>query len=206
MRPLLIATHNPGKVREYRALLADLELQVLYLDDLGITADVAETGTTFAENATLKAQSYAAMSGLLTWSDDSGLEVDALGGRPGVYSARYGGPGLSDHDRLLHLLDELRAYPPAGWTARFRCVVALAEPHGTLFTADDQVEGIITDPPRGQHGFGYDPIFYMPAYGATMAELDPALKNRVSHRAKAAQAAKLYLARLLQTGAPPHAG
>jgi XTP/dITP diphosphohydrolase len=198
MRQLLIATHNPGKLREYRALLADLDLQVLYLDDLGITHDVPETGTTFAENAILKAQSYASMSGLLTWSDDSGLEVDVLDGRPGVYSARYGGPGLTDHDRLLRLLDELRAYPPATWTARFQCVVALADPQGNVVTVADQVEGIITDQPRGDHGFGYDPIFYMPAFQATMAELDPSLKNQVSHRAKAAQAAKQRLVQLLQ--------
>ncbi len=203
MRQLLIATHNPGKLREYRALLADLDLQVLYLDDLGITHDVPETGATFAENAILKAQSYATMSGLLTWSDDSGLEVDALEGRPGVYSARYGGPGLTDHDRLLRLLDELRAFPPATWTARFRCVVALADPLGEVVTVADQVEGIITDRPRGAHGFGYDPIFYMPAFQATMAELDPALKNQVSHRAKAARAAKTRLVHILQAGVWP---
>lgn len=201
MRQLLIATHNPGKLREYRALLADLDLQVLYLDDLGITHDIPETGTTFAENAILKAVGYAEMSGMLTWSDDSGLEIDALNGRPGVYSARYGGPGLTDWDRIVRVLDELRGYPPAAWTARFQCVVALAEPHGQVLTVEDRVEGIITDRPRGEHGFGYDPIFYMPDYAATMAELDPAHKNQISHRAKAAAAAKQVLARRLQEDA-----
>ena len=200
MRPLLIATHNPGKLREYRALLADLDFQVLNLDDVGITHDVEETGTTFAENAILKATGYAAMSGMLTWSDDSGLEVDALDGRPGVYSARYGGPGLSDRDRLLRLLDELRSYPQPTWTARFHCVVALAEPDGRVKTVEDSVEGVITDRPRGEHGFGYDPIFYMPDHQATMAELAPALKNQISHRAKASQAAKQVLAQILATG------
>jgi XTP/dITP diphosphohydrolase len=200
MRQLLIATHNQGKLREYRALLADLDLQVLYLNDLGITHDIPETGTTFAENAILKATGYAAMSGMLTWSDDSGLEIDALEGRPGVYSARYGGPGLTDRDRFLRVLDELRAFPPAHWTARFHCVVALAEPDGRVLTVDDRVEGIITDQPRGEHGFGYDPIFYMPDFGATLAELDPALKNQISHRAKASAAAKQLLARILAEG------
>lgn len=197
MRKLLIATHNPGKVREYRELLTGLDLEVTNLDAVGITLDIEETGTTFAENAILKARAYAELSGLLTWSDDSGLEVDALDGRPGVYSARYGGPGLSERDRYLRLLDELRAHPRQSWTARFRCVVALALPTGEIHTVDDTLEGIITDRPAGEHGFGYDPIFYLPDYQATLAQLAPSLKNEISHRGKASQQAKQLLRHLL---------
>lgn len=197
MQKLLIATHNQGKLREFRQLLADLELEVTDLDAVGITHDVEETGTTFAENAILKARAYAEMSGLLTWSDDSGLEVDALDGRPGVYSARYGGPGLDSRDRYLLVLDELRAHPRETWTARFRCVVALVLPDGQLYTVDDTVEGMITDQPRGEFGFGYDPIFYLPEYQATLAELQPEIKNEISHRGKASRATKQLLRQLL---------
>jgi XTP/dITP diphosphohydrolase len=197
MQKLLIATHNQGKLREYRQLLTDLDLEVIDLDAVGITHDVEETGTTFAENAVLKARAYAEMSGLLTWSDDSGLEVDALDGRPGVYSARYGGPDLSQRDRYLLLLDELAAHPRHQWTARFRCVVALALPNGELYTVDDKLEGVIIDQPAGEHGFGYDPIFYLPEYQATLAELSPEIKNQISHRGKASRAAKELLRNLL---------
>lgn len=195
---LLIATHNQGKLREFRHLLSDLDLEVIDLEGAGITHDVEETGTTFAENAILKARAYAEMSGLLTWSDDSGLEVDALNGRPGVYSARYGGAGLSPRDRYLLLLEELRGYPRDQWTARFRCVVALALPNGEVHTVEDTLEGIITDQPAGEHGFGYDPIFYLPEYQATLAELQPAFKNEISHRAKASRKAKALLQNLIK--------
>jgi XTP/dITP diphosphohydrolase len=197
MQRLLVATHNPGKIREYRELLADLELDVVDLDAVGITHDVEETGATFAENAILKARAYAELSGLLTWSDDSGLEVDALGGQPGVFSARYGGPGLDERDRYLLLLEKLREHPRQRWTARFRCVVALVMPNGQLYTVDDTLEGMITDQPAGEHGFGYDPIFYLPSYQATLAELPPAVKNGISHRGKAARRAKHRLRQLL---------
>jgi XTP/dITP diphosphohydrolase len=205
MQKLLVATHNPGKVREYRELLTDLDLEVTSLDAVGITQDVEETGATFAENAILKARAYADLSGLLTWSDDSGLEVDALDGRPGVYSARYGGPGLSERDRYMLILDELRAHPRQNcphqtWTARFRCVVALALPNGELHTVEDTVEGVITDQPAGEHGFGYDPIFYLPDYQATLAQLPPDIKNEISHRGKAARSAKQLLRQLLAQG------
>lgn len=199
MQKLLIATHNQGKLREYRQLLTDLDLDVTDLDAVGITHDVEETGTTFAENAILKARTYAEMSGCLTWADDSGLEVDALDGRPGVYSARYGGPGLSQRDRYLLLLEELRAHPRTTWTARFRCVVALVLPNGDVHTVDDTLEGLITDQPTGEHGFGYDPVFYLPEYSATLAELTSDVKNQISHRGKASRAAK----QLLKTLLPP---
>lgn len=202
MQKLLIATHNQGKLREFRQLLTGLDpkvpdLEITDLDAIGITHDVEETGSTFAENAILKARAYAEMSSLLTWSDDSGLEVDALDGRPGVYSARYGGSGLSRRERYLLLLDELRAHPGKSRTARFRCVVALALPNGELHTVEDTLEGVITDQPRGDQGFGYDPIFYLPEYKATLAELSPEIKNQISHRGKAARAAKQLLRTLL---------
>jgi XTP/dITP diphosphohydrolase len=200
MQKLLIATHNQGKLREFRQLLSDLDLEVADLDAVGITEDVEETGTTFAENAILKARAYAEMSGLLTWADDSGLEIDALEGRPGVYSARYGGPGLSPRDRYLLVLDELKAHPRETWTARFRCVVALALPNGEVHTVEDAVEGVITDQPAGEHGFGYDPIFYIPEYQATMAEISAEIKNQISHRGKASRAARQLLQKLLADG------
>ena len=197
MRTLLIATHNQGKIREYRALLAELPLVVTWLDDEGVTLEVDETGATFTENATLKAATYARLTGLWTWADDSGLEVDALGGRPGVLSARYGGPGLSDGERMRRLLDELRSAPLAERTGRFRCVVAIATPDGPIYTAEGAIEGLIVDQPRGAGGFGYDPVFFVPDYGMTMAELSPLIKNRISHRAVAAAHARRLLSILL---------
>ena len=197
MIKLLVATHNQGKIREYRALLADLPIEVTWLDAEGIADEVEETGSTFAENAALKATAYAARApGLWVWADDSGLEVDALGGRPGVLSARYGAPGLNDEGRYRRLLAELRTFPPEQWTARFHCVVALAEPGGQAYTVDGVLEGRITDRPRGEHGFGYDPIFFLPDRNATLAEVPPAVKNTISHRAVAARKARDLLARL----------
>jgi XTP/dITP diphosphohydrolase len=197
MQTLLVATHNPGKMREYRDLLADLPLVLLSLDDAGITHDVEETGATFAENAILKAQSYAPLTGLWAWSDDSGLEIDGLEGRPGVYSARYGDPGLDDAGRYRRVLAELQPVPRARWTARFRCVVAIALPAGPVYTTEGTLEGRITDAPRGTNGFGYDPIFYLPEWNATLAELPASTKNQISHRGRASRAAKELLHRLL---------
>jgi len=197
MTTLLIATHNRGKLREYRDLLRDVPVQLTYLDEVGIHVDVPETGRTFAENAVQKALAYARMSGLLTLADDSGLEVDALGGAPGVHSARYAGPDASDADRVRKLLTVLRGVPSEARSARFRCVIALATPEGDVYTADGTVEGIIADTPRGTHGFGYDPVFYLPELGCTMAELPPAEKNRISHRARAVAAIRPILQRLI---------
>jgi XTP/dITP diphosphohydrolase len=199
-RKLLVATHNQGKLREYRALLADLPLEVTYLDAEGVAFEVDETGKTCAENAILKARAYAEATGLLTWADDSGLEVDALGGEPGVRSARYGAPAVQgDEGRYRLLLSKLADVPEAARSARFRCVVALAWPEGRVVTTEGACEGRIGTAPRGQHGFGYDPVFLVAdtGYEQTMAELDPAYKNAISHRGRAAQAAREVLARLL---------
>jgi XTP/dITP diphosphohydrolase len=198
-RTLLVATHNPGKVREYRELLAGLPVELTYLDPLGIEDEVEETGTTFADNALLKATTYAQRSGLWTWADDSGLEVDALNGAPGVYSARYAGPGASDADRYHKLLDALTGVPWDQRTARFRCVVALATPMGVTRTSAGVCEGIIAFGPAGEQGFGYDPVFYMPEQDATMGQLPAEIKNQVSHRARASQAAVPILAEMLAT-------
>ncbi len=186
---LVIATRNTGKLEEYAALLADYKFQLLSLDDVGISLGVEETGATFAENAALKAKQYADASGKLTLADDSGLEVDALGGAPGVYSARYGGKGLSDSQRYRKLLAELKDVPLMDRTARFRCVIAIAKPGQTPVTADGTLEGHIAFESKGSFGFGYDPIFHVDGYRMTLAQIDPTRKNRISHRAKAMQAA-----------------
>ena len=194
---LLVATNNRGKVREYAELLDGLAVRLTFPAREGLSLEVEETGETFAENAILKARAYAEASGLLTLADDSGLEVDALDGAPGVRSARYSGPGASDEDRYRLLLRRLAGVPAEGRTARFRCVVALATPEGEVQTAEGRCEGVIGFEPRGTHGFGYDPVFYMPDRGQTMAELLPEVKNRISHRARAARAAMPILRRLL---------
>lgn len=198
---LLIATHNQGKVREYRALLADLPLEITYLDAEGVAFEAEETGLTFAANAIMKARAYASHTGLLTWADDSGLEVDALDGAPGVLSARYGAPAAgSDEERYRLLLDRLAGvFDPGQRSARFRCVVAIAWPHGHVLTAEGVCEGRIALAPAGHQGFGYDPVFLVAeeGYRQTMAELPPARKNQISHRGQAAAAAKIALAQAL---------
>ena len=200
-RRLLVATHNKGKVREYADILGDMGIEWLTLDEAGVANDVAETEDTFRGNAVLKATAYAQQTGLLTLADDSGLEVDALDGRPGVLSARYGGPGLSAVDRYQRLLGELRDVAAERRTARFHCVTALAAPDGALLaTADGVCEGVIALGPSGDGGFGYDPVFYLPQYGQTMAQLDAVEKNRISHRGRAAAAIAPELRRALAGG------
>jgi XTP/dITP diphosphohydrolase len=182
----LVATHNPGKVAEFATMLADLKLTWLGLADVGITLDVPETGTTLYENAVLKAQTYAAESGLITLADDSGLEVDSLNGRPGIQTGRYGGEGLTHAQRCQKLLSELLGVPYEERTARFRCVIVVARPDGALLGATEGIcEGYIAEAPAGEGGFGYDPIFYLPEQEKTMAQLDSAVKNRISHRGQA---------------------
>lgn len=200
---LLVATHNAGKAREYAHLLSDLPVKVVWLEQVGVDEVAQETGATFAENALLKAQFYAARTNLLTWADDSGLEVDALGGRPGVHSAHYGGEGLSDRERYTALLREMEGIPMDRRTARFRCVVAIARPNGEVWTVEGTIEGIILTAPRGDHGFGYDPIFWVPSLNATLAELPIEVKNRISHRALAAGQARRIMEQLLSNCTQP---
>lgn len=195
MHELLIATHNPGKLREFAAIFADLNLRLYSLADLGITMVLAETGQTFAENARLKAEGYCALSGLPTLADDSGLEVAALGGAPGVHSARYG--GVSGPAQLQYLLDQMRDVPWHQRLARFVCVIALAHPNRPTELVEGTLPGVIEFTPRGSGGFGYDPLFYVLDEDATLAELSAERKNQISHRAQAARAAREVLARWL---------
>ncbi|HEC33210.1 MAG TPA: RdgB/HAM1 family non-canonical purine NTP pyrophosphatase [Chloroflexi bacterium] len=200
---LLVGTQNPGKMREYRALLASLPARVLFPADLGLAVEVTESGRTYAENACIKARVYARAIGqghggiapLLVLADDSGLEVDGLDGAPGVRSARY--VLGSDTDRLATLLAHLEGVPSERRTARFRCVIAIVAPQDELYTAEGTCEGVIATAPAGDGGFGYDPVFYLPEFGCTMAELPAQVKNRISHRARAVQAALPILRRLL---------
>ena len=197
MRRLLIATNNPGKVKEYADLLDSLPVALTTPAQEGLALEVDETGSTFAENAILKARAYARAGGFLTLADDSGLEVDALDGAPGVRSARYAGGEASDEDRYRLLLRNLADVPAEKRTARFRCFVAVATPEGDVHTAEGCCEGVIGFEPRGTQGFGYDPVFYLSDRGQTMAELSPQVKNQISHRARAVQAALPMLRRLL---------
>jgi XTP/dITP diphosphohydrolase len=186
---LLLATNNQGKVAEYLALLATLSLDMEMPPSTDVMAAPEETGFTFEENALLKARYYAERSGLLALADDSGLEVDALNGGPGIYSARYGGAGISDADRVVKLLKELEGVPWERRTARFRCVVALVWPDGAEETFHGAMEGYVTLEARGNNGFGYDPVFFLPKLGQTTAELSQEAKNQLSHRAEAARKA-----------------
>lgn len=195
---LVVATGNPGKFNEIAALLEDLSVLPLPLDRVGPIEVPPEGGESFQENASRKAEAVARASGYLALADDSGLEVDALGGQPGVRSARFGGPEKSDADRNGLLLEMLQGIPPERRTARFRCVVAIAEPHGAVRLAEGICEGRIALAPRGSRGFGYDPIFEIPTLGKTFAELDPEVKNSLSHRARAMAAARLILEGILE--------
>ncbi len=193
MRELLLATTNYHKLEEYRAIFSGLPFHFLSFHDIHLDLDVEETGTTFAENAELKALAYARASGMLTLADDSGLEIDALGGAPGIYSARFAGKETSYEERFRLLLEQLKGLTRERRTARFRCAIALAEPSGNYQTVEGTLEGRIADTPRGQYGFGYDPIFFIPELGKTSAELTPEHKNRISHRGRAAQLAAALL-------------
>jgi XTP/dITP diphosphohydrolase len=181
---LVVATHNRGKLQEFRTLLAPAKWQILSLDDLLIHNDCAETGASFAENARIKAVQYSRQTEYPVLADDSGLEVAALGGRPGIFSARYGGPGASDRERISQLLLELER-TPGERQARFVCALALAQKEALIMETEGECRGEIALEPRGANGFGYDPIFLFPELGRTYAQLEPTEKNRVSHRARA---------------------
>ncbi|MBM4423310.1 MAG: XTP/dITP diphosphatase [Chloroflexi bacterium] len=190
---LIIASNNAGKIKEIAEILGDLPLDCLSLKEAGISQEVVETGDTYAANALLKAIAACREANLPTLGDDSGLEVDALGGRPGLYSARYAGPNAGNAERWAKLLSELKDVEWEKRTARFRCAVALAAPGREPQVVEGACEGIIAFAPRGSGGFGYDPLFFMPDHNCTMAELPKEVKNRVSHRARALQKAKMLL-------------
>lgn len=179
----VLATHNPGKLREMSAILGELGVEVVSPADVGITVDVEETGTTFAENAMLKAKAICAAAGLPAIADDSGLCVDALNGGPGVYSARYGGEGLDDKGRYMLLLNSMRGQTTR--KAHFACAIACAFPNGDELTAQGQCDGAIAFAPMGEGGFGYDPVFLVPEMGKTFGQLTAEEKSAISHRGKA---------------------
>jgi XTP/dITP diphosphohydrolase len=184
MKQLVIATRNSGKLREFRELLLPLKTEVLSLADLKVDEEFEESGSTFAENARLKAIGYSRLVQFPVLADDSGLEVEALGGRPGIFSARYGGPGASDEDRVRKLLKELES-SGGERNARFVCSLALAQGGRLLLESEGECRGTIAKEPQGTNGFGYDPIFLFPALGRTYAELNQAEKNVHSHRSRA---------------------
>jgi XTP/dITP diphosphohydrolase len=194
---LLLATNNAGKIAEFRHLLDGCDWQLVTPRDLNIALDVDETGQTYLENATLKALAFANASGLTSLADDSGLEVDALDGRPGIFSARYAGTDLTDGERVAALLEELASVSEDARTARFRCVIAIARNEDDVRSVEGTVEGRIAVEPRGENGFGYDPIFELPVRGLTVAELSASEKHAVSHRGVAAREARKLLENML---------
>ncbi len=198
MTNILVATRNRGKLRELQQIFAGLALTLLTLDDVGITTEIAETGTTYAENARLKAEGYLQLSGLPTIADDSGLEVAALKGAPGVYSARYG--DVTGEAQNAYLLKQLEGFPFHERLARFVCVLALARPGGATVFVEGTWYGAIELAPRGTGGHGYDPIFYVVDADKTAAELTPTEKNALSHRGIAGREAREVLAQWLEKG------
>ena len=190
MDKIIFATGNEGKMKEVRMILEDLGLPVLSLKDAGITADVEENGTTFEENAQIKAKAICDLTGEIVLADDSGLEIDHLNKEPGIYSARYMGEDTSYHIKNAKLIERLEGVPDEERTARFVCAIAAAFPDGNIRTVREAMEGRIGYEERGENGFGYDPIFYLPEYGCTSAEISMEEKNKISHRGKALRAIK----------------
>ncbi|MDD2471789.1 MAG: XTP/dITP diphosphatase [Dehalococcoidales bacterium] len=190
---LLIATGNPGKLRELCTLLSGIPFEIVSPSEVGVLSDANEDGNTYEENAIIKARTMAFKTKLLTLADDSGLEVDALGGEPGIKSARFGGRGISDSERNALLLERLKDTPLTDRTAKFKCVIAIAEPGGRVETCSGECAGLIAAEPAGNKNFGYDPVFYFPQLGKTMAELSSDIKNRISHRGQAAAKARVLL-------------
>ena len=195
---MLLATENPGKATELLLLFQGIPYEIVTPQQIGINLAVPETGATLEENAREKARTYAGASGLLTVADDSGLEVDALQGKPGVRSKRYAGERASDEQRVTFLLRKLKDVAWEKRTARFRCVMAITGPSTRTNLCEGECRGFIAFQPRGTGGFGYDPVFYLPELDKTMAELPMETKNQISHRARAARKARLILEKLME--------
>ncbi len=195
---VVIATRNAGKLSEIKDIIAPLNLKILSLKDFPDIPEIIEDGSTFAENAAKKAREVARQTGRLAIADDSGLVVDALRGKPGVFSSRYAGEKATDEERFQKLLAEMRGIPEEKRQAAFVCTVAIATPQGKVEFLEGKCRGQITFAPRGEQGFGYDPIFFLPELGKTMAELDPEVKNRISHRARALEKLKELLPTILK--------
>lgn len=190
---IIFATGNQGKMKEIKMILADMDVEVLSLKEAGIEADIVEDGATFEENAVIKAKTIMEMTGDIVLADDSGLEIDYLNKEPGIYSARYMGEDTSYDIKNNNLIGRLNEVPDEERTARFVCVIAAAFPNGDILTTEGTIEGMIGYEIKGSNGFGYDPIFYLPQYQCTTAELDMELKNELSHRGKALRAMKEQL-------------
>ena len=197
---IVLATRNPHKVDEITSILCDLGVEWIPFSALPNAPLLREEGSSLQENAAAKAKAGVAYTGFAALAEDSALEVDALGGAPGVYSSRFLGEGATDRDRIQEILRQLRTYPWHGRTARFRCVVAVAQPGEETVFAEGVCEGYIAWEPRGTAGFGYDPIFYVPEYCKTLAEIGPIVKNQISHRAKALEGCRELLARIKNAG------
>jgi len=194
---IIFATGNEGKMKEIRMILADLGVELLSMKEAGVKADIVENGTTFEENAVIKAKAVMKLTGAIVLADDSGLEIDYLGGEPGIYSARYMGEDTSYRIKNQNLIERLEEVPEEKRTARFVCAIAAALPDGRVLITRETIEGIIGYEERGEGGFGYDPIFYLPEYGCTTAELPAEKKNELSHRGKALRAMKEELKKAL---------
>jgi XTP/dITP diphosphohydrolase len=193
MSELLLATNNPGKLQELRQLFQDVPFRLVSPADIGLSLDVVENGRSYTANARLKAHAFWHASGLATVADDSGLEVAALGGAPGILSSRYAGPNANDTERVRFLSSQMNGLPPEQRTARFKCVMAIANKAGVMRFCSGSCRGLIAFQPSGSNGFGYDPVFYLPRYFLTMAELPADIKNTISHRARAARHARAIL-------------
>lgn len=190
MKKVIFATGNEGKMKEIREILGDLDIELLSLKDAEITADIEENGSSFEENAKIKAEAIRDLTGEIVLADDSGLEIDYLNKEPGIYSARYMGEDTSYHIKNASLIQRLEGVPDQQRTARFVCVIAAAFPDGTVKTVRATMEGRIGYQEKGENGFGYDPIFYLPEYGCSSAEISMEEKNKISHRGKALRAIK----------------
>jgi XTP/dITP diphosphohydrolase len=197
MSRLLLATHNAGKLAEYRQVLAGCGWELVAPGELGLGLPAEETGDTYEENAKMKALEAAHLSGLHALADDSGLEVDALAGEPGPRAARFGGEEATYQEKMSLLLERLQGVPPSERGCRFVCVIAIADPQGGVRLCQGECLGLVAEAPQGEGGFGYDPIFYLPERGLTIAQLSAEEKNAISHRGRAAQAARQILKELL---------
>ena len=197
MKRIIFATGNPGKMKEIRMILADLPLPVVSMKEAGVEARIVEDGNSFEENAVIKARTVMELTGEPAMADDSGLEIDWLGGAPGIYSARYMGEDTSYEIKNRALLEKLEGVPEEKRTARFVCSIACAFPDGRIFTSRGTMEGVIAHDIKGANGFGYDPIFYLPDLKCTSAEISPEQKNELSHRGKALRRMKEQLAKIL---------
>mgnify|MGYP000279796098 CR=1 FL=1 len=185
MRNLIVATKNKGKYQEMKEILSGMPFNVISMEDASLDIEIEETGQTFEENALIKAREVSRLTNEIVIADDSGLEIEYLDGAPGIYSSRFAGKGASDEDRNRKLLKLLEGVPFEKRKARFVCVIAVVYPEGDYFTVKGICEGYIGFEPKGNNGFGYDPLFYIPEYGKTMAEMDPEDKHKISHRGKA---------------------